>query len=497
MYLSRIHLQNWRTYGEATFDFAEPTARKSVVLVGAMNGHGKTSFLMSLYLGLFGRFGLRHCEGFTKEDEPDVASYRQAIEKYRRNIAPSDEPTILDITLTPTTGDSPDEEEVRVVRRWYFSGQNKAKQGEGFEEVDVYVGGRLQRNTSLDKDPLTLAYERIERNLFPAHIAPAFFFDGEQAQKLIENTGEAGLKKAVEVLFGTKVIAEVADTVSQYLQRVRQQAGGKRKVSERQEELETKTTARDELNSRIAKLQGDHVKLERDKVEKERERSNLVIQLAQMGGSGATDAAKLQGDYVRIEREASDAEKALADTVRSLGIALAMSRLAPAIGARLKAEEIRENWEGLKRGTLDNKEKVLAFAMPEPPENDFLLGNLDAVTRSQVRERFADALERIYNPPPPESAREYLLGHIKGEVRSRVVEQLSQVQSGASARTKSAAKRLRDAREVKEDTKAKIDLVQNLPQQTQQIRERLDILHDINQDITRKLGLLEGEVRKL
>ena len=46
---------------------------------------------------------------------------------------------------------------------------------------------------------------------------PAFFFDGEQAQKLIENMGEAGIKKAVEVMFGTKVIGELAETIGNYL----------------------------------------------------------------------------------------------------------------------------------------------------------------------------------------------------------------------------------------------------------------------------------------
>ena len=59
MYLSKLRLQNWRTYADVTFEFKEPSPRKSVVLAGAMNGHGKTSFLVSLYLGLFGRFGLR------------------------------------------------------------------------------------------------------------------------------------------------------------------------------------------------------------------------------------------------------------------------------------------------------------------------------------------------------------------------------------------------------------------------------------------------------
>ena len=186
MYLSKLHLQNWRSYADAVFEFKSPSERRSIVLIGAMNGHGKTSFLLSLYLGLFGRYGLRHCEGFaTYDTNNDFKTYRDAVTKFRRNTAESSEPTVIDITLTPSWRDSNDEEEVRVVRRWYFSGRNEPKQGSAFEEVDIYIGGRLQKSADNDKDPIVLAHERVERNLFEAHVAPAFFFDGEQAQKLI------------------------------------------------------------------------------------------------------------------------------------------------------------------------------------------------------------------------------------------------------------------------------------------------------------------------
>lgn len=397
MYLSKLHLQNWRTYAEANFDFAEPTSRKSVVLIGAMNGHGKTSFLMALYLGLFGKYGLRYCEGFRKPTDDEFRSYREAIERYRRDVASPDEPTVIEVTVKPTISDS-DEQEVRIVRRWYFTGANKTKQGE-FEEVDVYVDGRLQRRPEMERDPLQVAHERIERNLFPAHVAPAFFFDGEQVQKLIENMGESGLKKAVEVMFGTKVISEVAETIQSYLTGMRQGLGGKRKATERQEELERKISARNDLNEKIGRLQADYVRAEREKDEKEKERSAHQVALAEMGGGAAADAAKLQGEYVKAESELADAEKRLADSVRSLGLALALSRLEPSIGQRLLAEQARETWEGLMRGTLDNKEKVLSYALPEPPDTDSLLGGLSTDIRNRVRLRFSEALERIYNHP--------------------------------------------------------------------------------------------------
>lgn len=496
MYLSRLHLQNWRTYADATFEFNEPTSRKSVVLIGAMNGHGKTSFLVSLYLGLFGRFGLRHCEGFSRADQDDVSSYRQAIGKYRRNSAHSDEPTTIDVTFTPTIADS-DEEEVRVVRRWFFSGKNEPKQGEGFEEVDVYVGGRLQKPGNIEKDPLVLAHERIERNLFEAHVAPAFFFDGEQAQKLIENMGEAGIKKAVEVMFGTKVIGELSETISQYLVRARQNAGGKKKSSDRQNELDEKVRQRDELNQRIGKLQADHVKLEREKDERDRERNGLQEDLARLGGAGNIDAARIQAEYLDAERKQTDAVKALTGAVRSLGVSLAMSRVASLIANRLKAEAALESWEGLKRGTVDNKDKVIAVAMPEPPETDLLLGNLAEHVRQKVKARFLDALERIYNPQPLDCAKEYLLGHVKGEARTKTLLRISQVQAAGSSEAKDAARHLREAREALDDAKAKTERLNNLPQATKDIRERLDSLNTLNQEISRKLGALENEIKKL
>ena len=116
MYLSKLHLQNWRSYADVTFNFKEPTEKRSVVLIGAMNGHGKTSVLISLYLGLFGRFGLRHCEGFSNfGGESDFKTYRDAVTKFRRNSANSDDPAVIDITLSPSWRDSNDENEVRVV----------------------------------------------------------------------------------------------------------------------------------------------------------------------------------------------------------------------------------------------------------------------------------------------------------------------------------------------------------------------------------------------
>jgi len=486
---------NWRTYANGVLEFREPTQRKSVVLVGAMNGHGKTSILMALYLGLFGRFGLRYCEGFSRVEET-ATSYRAAIERYRRIGAEPDEPTSLEISFRPALAQA-GEEDVRIVRRWYFSAQNKLRQGDGFEEVDLYVGERLQKRADSGAEKIAWVHDKIERLLFPAHVAPAFFFDGEQAQKLIENMGEVGIKKAVEVMFGTKVITEAKDTIQQYLVRMRQNVGGKRRSTDREQELNEKVTARDELNHRIATLQQEFVKVEREKDEKERERTKLHEELARMGGAAGTDAARVQVEYLRAEKEGEDARKALSDVVRPLGLSMALSRLSVAIENRLRSEERRESWEGLRRGTLENKQRVLDVALPSPKADDPLLAELAEGSWERLHVRFEGALESIYNPPPTDCAEEYRLGHVKGEARARTLIRLRQAQAIGATQIKNAARRVRVASEALDEVRHRKERVENLPEATKTIRDQLDALNSLNQEYSRKLGMMESEIKKL
>lgn len=493
MYLSKLHLRNWRSYADAQFDFKEPRRNKSVVLVGALNGRGKTSFLTALYLGIFGRFGLRYCEGYTAAANGDAGTYRQAIERFRRDVATREEPTEIDITFAPTIGEL-EEEEVRIVRRWHFTGKNSLRQNDS-EEVLVYVGKKLLK-VPPEANPVDTAYDRIEKTLFPAHVAPAFFFDGEQAQRLIENMGETGIRKAVEVMFGTKIIDDVAQTMADYLSRARATAGGAKKTSEREQQLNAKVAEREELNSRVAKLQEEHVRLEQEKDGKERDRARLQEELARWGGAAGADAAKLEAELDKSLKAEAEATASLTALVKRLGIALAVSRLETAILNQLKAEESREAWEGLRRGTIENKEKVLAVAMPEPGDTDPLLCGLAPDDRRLLRERFIEALERIYNPPPPNCATDFLLGHVRGDARRKVYTMLAEVSSTNIAEAQSAVRKLREARDSRESLQARNKRIKDLPQKTNELRQQLATLNDENQQITRKLALLEAEIKK-
>ena len=494
MYISKIALKNWRSYADATFEFKKPTAKKPLVLIGAMNGHGKTSLLVSLYLGLFGRFGLRYCEGAASFDEKNASFYRKSIQNFRRNTATADEPTSIELVFSPTLnpGDR-DEEEIRLVRRWYFTSLNQPKQGEAFEEVILFIGGKPCR-MPIEVDG---SFDRLEKYLFPAHVMPAFFFDGEQAQTLINNAGEQGIKKAVEVMYGTKVIEELNERIMGYINTSRQKLGGVKQTSEKERELDQKKLLRIEINARIADQQKQYGDLESQKESLEKERRNIQETLAKLGGAIAQNAKKIHEDVIHAERDQESAVRELAECAESLGVCLAVSRLAMPILNRMESEDQRERWERLREGAIDRTDHVISVAMPEPASQDQLLGNLSGEVREKVKQRFRIALEQIYNPPPINCATEYLLGHVKGELRQKSLIALNRLRRISSTDIRQKAQELKHTRDAYQDAVARSNRLKDLPKEIEEMTEQLNTINSQMQEAFRQISIIDHEIKKL
>lgn len=60
MWISKIELTNFKSYLHQIFEFPEPANGKNIVLIGGMNGYGKTSILEALYLCLYGKDAMVH-----------------------------------------------------------------------------------------------------------------------------------------------------------------------------------------------------------------------------------------------------------------------------------------------------------------------------------------------------------------------------------------------------------------------------------------------------
>ncbi len=491
MYLSKIHLTNWRSYSDSEFRFEKPSERRPLVLIGAMNGHGKTSFLFALYLGLFGRFGLRHAEGFTNADEKDTAFYREAIRRFRRASASPDEPTAVEIVFTPT--DQENTPEIRIIRHWFFTSNGTPRQGDNFEEVVMYIDGKPQKlHGGTDS-----AAQRLERFLFRANVMPAFFFDGEQAQTLINNSGQDGMKKAVEVLFGTRVIDETLDEVKKFIAVSNLKRGGKKKADTKQAELDDAVQRREELENSIRNL--------KQRIDEYTQRHQALTDdethhresLAKLGGEKREDVEKLHKELTTAETEVEGAEEQLSKAARRLGLGLALSRMSTPIANRLQAEAAREQWEAVRDGTMQRCDEVVRLALPTPHANDPLLADLTAERWNLLRERFLAAIARIYSPPPTGCAREYLLGHVRGESRDRLRIVLEAVKRQSVSDIKAKARRVTEARNHVDDARRRLRRVKDLPSEVEEISSKLMEIGDQKTACSRELGALENESKKL
>ena len=417
MYISFVELRNWRSYADCSFEFPAPNAERPLVLVGAMNGHGKTSLLLAFYFGLFGRHGVRYAEGFDLgPDTPRIRHYRQALEEFRRELSPAFEPTEVDITITPSPIDrerDPDGAvELRIVRRWYFNSAGRWKDKE--EEVQVYVDGLPQE---LDHHDDAAAF--IERYFVPAHVLPAFFFDGEQAGRRIDLAGESQTREAVQVLYGTKLLDELDDRLRRFVaqQRARGQLGLKSASTERLRKLRMR---RDQLDEEIETMEQERDKLadSLDAAKDQITRSQDHLQL--LGATSQRELKVLREEAEAVALQLQEVQHRFRDTVTALPLAIALASIRVSLRERLEAEDALARWELLRAAAKEKIPAILdhlgaAGALPTDLSND---------QRNSITAAVRGALERGYGEAPPNCAPFQRHVHLDAARRHRLLDAL-------------------------------------------------------------------------
>ena len=417
MYISYVELKNWRSYADCNFEFPAPDPERPLVLVGAMNGHGKTSLLLAFYFGLFGRHGVRYAEGFDLgPDTPRIRHYRQALEEFRRELAPDFEPTEVDITITPSPIDrerDPDGTvELRIVRRWHFSTAGRWKDKE--EEVQVYVNGLPQALQHHDD-----AAGFIERFFVPAHVLPAFFFDGEQAGRRIDLAGESQTREAVQVLYGTKLLDELDDRLRRFVaeQRSRGQLGLKSASTERLRDLRTR---RDEVDEELESMERERDELATalDEAKDQITRSQDHLQL--LGATSQRELKALREEAEAVALELQETKRRFSDTVTALPLALALAPARDGLRERLETEATLARWELLRSAAAAKIPTILNHLTTAGD----LPGDLSDQQRETVSAAVRAALEAGYGDAPPNCAPFQRHVHLDSARRRRLLDTL-------------------------------------------------------------------------
>lgn len=201
MIIEKLRLRNLGIYaGEMTIDLTPASPEKPVILVGGLNGRGKTTLRNAILLCLHGRNAQCTNRG--------SKGYNQYLASLMCRTAKAGEST--SITLTYHRKVAGKVQRLEVTRSW-------AKVEDDVEEqFSVHV---LPDENAMEIDPAlaTNWNEHIE-GYFPSSLASLFFFDGEDILRLADKKETRELiRSAIDCLLGFNVVARLESDLSKYI----------------------------------------------------------------------------------------------------------------------------------------------------------------------------------------------------------------------------------------------------------------------------------------
>ncbi len=186
MILDELTLHNFGIYsGRHSFRLTPPSAEKPIILIGGLNGGGKTTLLDAIQLALYGKRA--RCSG------RGGLSYEEYLRRSISRRISSLEGASVALEFRFWTNAK--ENIYRVIRSWSNKDNGVVK-----EHVQVMVNGRLDKVT-------TDMWPELVEEFIPLGISTLFFFDGEKIEGFadLENSKKL-LSSAIHSLLGIDIV---------------------------------------------------------------------------------------------------------------------------------------------------------------------------------------------------------------------------------------------------------------------------------------------------
>lgn len=259
MIITKLTFHNFGVYaGNNVFEFE---SSKPVVLIGGMNGRGKTTFLEGVLLALYGANSFAYSES-------KYSSYGQYLKAFVNTADGSLETYVeLEFKLENET-----DERYLIRRSWPGNGQRTR------ETIQVKKDGQ-------DNTFLTDNWAMFIENILPSGLSSFFFFDGEKIAELaVENTN-AQMKESIKTLLGISVLDLLDNDISRIVNRVGKRFNDQVHTKElkilRERKNQTEVALQiidDRIAETSAQIEEARKKLEKAKVDYTSKGGDIVVQ---------------------------------------------------------------------------------------------------------------------------------------------------------------------------------------------------------------------------
>ncbi|MCP1110891.1 DNA sulfur modification protein DndD [Ohessyouella blattaphilus] len=318
MIIRKLELHNFGIYADTNifkFDGSAP-----IVLIGGMNGRGKTTFLEAVLLVLYGSNSFAYSESY-------YTSYGQYLKSFV-NTADNTLFTYVEIDFV-LEGNS--EETYRVKREWH--GDKKRVT----EKIKVFKNNVFNQF-------LTDNWAMFMENILPSALSSFFFFDGEKIAELAVEKTSKQMKESIKLLLGISVL----DLLKSDLKRIVGRTAKNQINSSETEEIEKLRMEKDEAIQRLEDLDIEIDELVDRKIGAEQKLEKKEQEYIAKGGDIVTQRQALfQKKAVLAEKIHAGKERLVQDAASDLPLILVKDLL----------ESVRQNAE------IEHEEKMLKIAL--------------------------------------------------------------------------------------------------------------------------------------
>ena len=285
MIIKKLIMHNFGVYSST--NVLEFASDKPVVLVGGMNGRGKTTILEAVLLSLYGANSFAY-------KESKFNTYGQYLKSYV-NKADGTLETYLEIEFSM---DDSDKEVYNVRREW---------DGKGIrvhERISVKKNGE-------ESAFLTENWPMFVENILPSALSSFFFFDGEKIAELaVEETSEQ-MKESIKAMLGITVLDVLQSDVNKIIGRLCK-ANEENQDLKKLEELRAKKENAEQV-LHAADIDMEDQKLELEQLQQELEQLNS--EYAVKGGGILEQKNKLISQRAQYIASVSGCQEQLLDLV--------------------------------------------------------------------------------------------------------------------------------------------------------------------------------------
>ena len=368
MYFEELTLHNFGIYrGRHTLDLSvEPG--KPIVLIGAMNGGGKTTILDALQLALHGKFARCSNRGPLGYE----AFLKRAINRYSDPA----EGAAVELAFTRYAANCP--EIIRIIRTWRQTGDVIK------EHFEVTRDGKL--------DPVYSEnwYEHVDE-FIPTRLAELFFFDGEKIEYFADPDNASELiRSGLDALLGLDTVNQLKKDLDVVAQRRIKSIGNKNanaEIDQIRAVLAHLEKTREEVTRRRASAQKDL-----DGIKKQV--NKLTAHFQSIGG----DLYERQSELEAEKQAADTAVEATSQTLRELAagglpLLLVEQQVRDCQKLAAKEEEAQRSWAILD--VLKQRDQALNKYLESLNLDQATLTAIDEFTTTDRTQRAKDENDEI------------------------------------------------------------------------------------------------------